>query len=99
MSSITDLYGFSLLFTISTGPCLRQNGGCSQVCITKYENDAMTKVCECQLGYKLDTDQKSCKTGLYIPIYTILYYKENSSILTVVLRCFKNDISHGVISK
>ncbi|XP_060607013.1 prolow-density lipoprotein receptor-related protein 1-like isoform X2 [Ruditapes philippinarum] len=48
----------------SASPCAFLNGGCEQLCITKYTADVMEKQCECSVGYKLDTDKSSCRSDV-----------------------------------
>ena len=40
-------------------PCVKDNGGCQQICVVH----GYFAKCECNLGYKLQTDEKSCKAG------------------------------------
>ncbi|XP_053402379.1 prolow-density lipoprotein receptor-related protein 1-like [Mercenaria mercenaria] len=62
-STIVDMKALdvNLQQTNVISPCAYGNGGCSQICITKYTNDVMTPVCECALGYTLE-DKVNCTT-------------------------------------
>ncbi|XP_053402389.1 low-density lipoprotein receptor-related protein 4-like [Mercenaria mercenaria] len=48
----------------AANPCAYMNGGCEQICIPKYSGDIMVKVCECSIGFKLDTDKVSCRSDV-----------------------------------
>ncbi|XP_029038470.2 low-density lipoprotein receptor-related protein 6 isoform X1 [Osmia bicornis bicornis] len=40
-----------------TNPCVKNNGGCSHLCLNRPENKY---VCACQIGYELTKDKKTC---------------------------------------
>ena len=56
-------------FSTEHFPCSVNNGGCDQTCVTV---DSYTESCECNTGYKLLSDEKSCAGNVYIPCYTVV---------------------------
>lgn len=53
-------------------PCAYENGNCQHICITKYTNGVMTKVCECNMGYQLADDNTSCKSSVVTDNFLIV---------------------------
>jgi len=44
-------------------PCEVKNGGCEQICLPTTDITSDHAECDCKLGYFLQGDGKSCKTG------------------------------------
>jgi hypothetical protein len=57
---------FWILYSFFIVPCVKDNGGCQQICVVH----GYVAKCECYFGYRLQTDVKSCKAGeiLWFPI-------------------------------
>lgn len=74
MNKILKIYIFSLchlwsLFCVSdVNECVRDNGGCSDICI----NTPGSFRCECESGFKLGNDERTCE-GMIIK-YVVLKF-------------------------
>jgi hypothetical protein len=57
---------FWILYSFFIVSCVKDNGGCQQICVVH----GYVAKCECYFGYRLQTDEKSCKAGeiLWFPI-------------------------------
>ena len=52
-----DVVQHFLCYSSDIDECANGNGGCTQLCI----NDGPDFFCECQAGFELDNDEKTCK--------------------------------------
>lgn len=49
------------MFILNTAVC--KSDTCEQICIIKYENGRESAECECEHGFTLNTDKRSCLAG------------------------------------
>ncbi|XP_053402898.1 low-density lipoprotein receptor-related protein 4-like [Mercenaria mercenaria] len=56
----------------TASPCTHRNGGCEQICTPKYNGDIMVKVCECSIGFKLDTDKVSSRSDVVMDNFILV---------------------------
>ena len=53
-----------IVLMLGAGPCLNGNGGCSQFCWTTA---AMSRICDCSLGFYLSQDGQTCHASTCLP--------------------------------
>lgn len=63
------------IFATVDSPCLKQNAGCSHLCLTAPTSSRY--VCACPVGVLLSTDDKTCAPGNY---FTLLILKVTFSL-------------------
>ena len=74
------MQGYNHIVLIDIDECATENGGCSQICVNKVG----TYSCECEAGYVLADDKKTCKGRYVFGCFTKLSEKvliRNKSIL------------------
>lgn len=74
MLLFSPFFLFILFFSV---PCVKDNGGCQQICVVH----GYFEKCDCHLGYQLQADEKSCISGKMYKYFFMSYLVSSNCFL------------------
>ncbi|KAJ8298066.1 hypothetical protein KUTeg_024597 [Tegillarca granosa] len=66
----------------TTGPCEDANGGCQEICVASHSG----RICQCSLGFTLQSDQTSCSSRFAFADRLTIDYSTNNIYFSQISR-------------